>query len=497
MTDLVTRHDADDASADPAPNADSADTPTPVPNHGTPETAVYEWAPIEPEPKKRHLLLWIGIPAVIAVVSLVVASLLLIAPGTAVAGVGIGGMTQGAAAEAIAQRLAQTTVELTGAGRGVTLTAAELGATVDADTLAKEAFADHPAWKLGDWFAATSDAPVTLDADTANAALRKAVPALYVDPTNAVVAFDAASTNYVVTPAVAGQGVDLDAVRAKLQDAFDAGILSTSMDPAVIPVAAPGATPAAQQTADGLNAMLGAVGFYVGDERTVPVDRAVAASWLTVTTAADGAISVHADPAQIQAVVDTLPAAINRAPVNAAVITDTEGQALSTTTDGVDGREVGDVSGAANAFAAQLSQMNGVYPVPVDTTPFSTVSLARSVVVDLGDQRAYLYENGAVVASYLISSGRPGYETHTGHFRINSHLTSQNMGNPDTDQPPYYYTRDVPWVMYFNGDQALHGTYWHNNFGHVMSHGCVNMPVDAAHYLFTWAPNGTEVTVQN
>jgi lipoprotein-anchoring transpeptidase ErfK/SrfK len=50
--------------------------------------------------------------------------------------------------------------------------------------------------------------------------------------------------------------------------------------------------------------------------------------------------------------------------------------------------------------------------------------------------------------------------------------------------------------MYFNYDaEALHGAYWHNNFGTPMSHGCVNLPLDMATFLFNWAPLGTMVWV--
>ena len=57
-----------------------------------------------------------------------------------------------------------------------------------------------------------------------------------------------------------------------------------------------------------------------------------------------------------------------------------------------------------------------------------------------------------------------------------------------------YNVPDVPWVMYFDdlGD-ALHGTYWHNNFGTPMSNGCVNQPMDVAKFMYGWAPIGTPV----
>ncbi len=69
------------------------------------------------------------------------------------------------------------------------------------------------------------------------------------------------------------------------------------------------------------------------------------------------------------------------------------------------------------------------------------------------------------------------------------------MGNPDLTKAPNYYTPNVPNISYFDGDEALHGAYWHHNFGHRMSHGCVNMPLDAAALVYDWAPIGTEVWV--
>jgi lipoprotein-anchoring transpeptidase ErfK/SrfK len=51
-------------------------------------------------------------------------------------------------------------------------------------------------------------------------------------------------------------------------------------------------------------------------------------------------------------------------------------------------------------------------------------------------------------------------------------------------------------VLYFTASgHALHGTYWHNNFGMPMSHGCVNLPLDVAAWLYDWAPIGTRVLI--
>ena len=504
----------------PAPSVAEASTVAPE-TAQTPASAASpkttRWVlPETKKKKKRHLGLWIGIPAVVAVAALVAASLVLIAPGTTVAGVNVGGMTVGAASDAVSQRLANTSIVITGADgdpivRGAQLgasvvsapksattelTGSDLGASVDAKTLAEKAHAQSPFWNVTAWNAKTSVTPtVEIDEKTATAELQKVAPSLFVEPTNATLQFDAATATYTVTPAVDGTGVDLDSFRDALQNALVSGESSVEVaaEPTVLPASA--STEAVTATATQLNTILDTAGFYVGEERTVPVDRAVVASWITLSTNDDGTYSYTADKAAIQKVVDTLPAAVNRDAVNGTEITDTEGATLDTVTAGVDGRALGDTSGVAAAFATQLAAGKPALELPVTVTPAQVTKTSRNIVVNLSEQRTYLFENGQVIDSFLISSGTAGHDSHTGSFRITAKLTSQNMGNPDLTKAPNYYTQNVPDVMYYNGDEALHGAYWHNNFGNVMSHGCINMPLDKAANVFDWAPMGTEVTV--
>jgi lipoprotein-anchoring transpeptidase ErfK/SrfK len=72
------------------------------------------------------------------------------------------------------------------------------------------------------------------------------------------------------------------------------------------------------------------------------------------------------------------------------------------------------------------------------------------------------------------------------------------FGDEDAENRPqnsdFYEVEDVPHVMYFTQlAEALHGAYWHNNFGNTMSHGCVNLPLDVARWMYGWAPLGTMV----
>ncbi|MDL9978987.1 L,D-transpeptidase family protein [Microbacterium sp. ASV49] len=456
----------------------------------------YAWAPAEPAPHKRHLGAWIGVPAGIAMAAVVAVSLVLIAPGASVASVPVGGMTAGAAADAISSKLASTTVTLSGPdGNTVTVTGADLGAHVDARTLAQDTYSDHPLWNVTGWFPTSRKAEVTVNANTVATKLHAAFPSLYTPATDAKVAYDATTGTYEVTPAKDGTSVDVDAVRTAIQKAFSSGAATAAVPVSTAVVPAATTTAHAQEFAGKLNAMLDTVGFYVGDERTVPVDRGVAASWLTLDNQANGSITVTADSSAIQKTVDTLPAGVNRAPENGAVITNSSGTVLRTIAPGQSGRTLGDTSGIAVAFAKQLSNLDGAYKLTVAEVAPQEQKVQRLLEVNLTTQTLYLKENGQVVDSWLISSGRI-FPTKQGHFRINSHITSMTMkgSNPDGTK---YAQPDVPWIMYFNGDQGFHGVYWHHNWGHPMSHGCVGMPVQRAQQLYNWTPTGTDVWVHS
>lgn len=114
--------------------------------------------------------------------------------------------------------------------------------------------------------------------------------------------------------------------------------------------------------------------------------------------------------------------------------------------------------------------------------------------VNLSSQYMVVYQGNTSILETYVSTGRPGFDTPTGTFYINSMLEHQTMEGVIGGES--YNVPDVPWVMYFtNEGHAIHGAYWHNNFGAVMSHGCVNMPVDQAAYLFSIAYVGVRVEI--
>lgn len=452
------------------------------------------WAPTEPTPKKKRLGLWIGLGVGAVVLGAGAASMILIAPGTTVAGIPVGWMTPGAAADVISAHVAETEVTLTGAGADAVLTGADLGAEIDATALADQAFAARPMWNVGAWMGDAIPGDISLDPATAESVLRDAVPSSFVDPVNAGVVFDAATGSYVITPSENGTAVDVDALGAAITDTIADGgsSLKFSGDPAE---AAPAISDDdATAMATSMNTMLGSMGFYLGEERTVPVDPATASTWLTVVDD-EGELKIEADQAAIQATVDALPAAVDRAPVNATNIVNSSGEILRVETEGVTGRAISDTSNLASEVADTLQSGAGVFPIAVTETPFQSVNLKRNIVVDLSAQTATAYENDVAVNSWKISSGKAATPTDVGNFTVYAHIRSQNMKSREPDGS-ITETPNVPWVTYFNGDEGFHGTYWHNAFGTPRSHGCVNMPIDVAKYVYNWSPVGMEVRVQ-
>ena len=113
----------------------------------------------------------------------------------------------------------------------------------------------------------------------------------------------------------------------------------------------------------------------------------------------------------------------------------------------------------------------------------------RWIDVNLSQQRVYAYEGSVVVNSFLVSTGTWQHPTVTGQYHIYIKLRYANMSGPG------YYLPNVPYTMYFYKGYGLHGTYWHHNFGTPMSHGCVNLSIPDAEWLYYFASVGTLVNV--
>lgn len=126
----------------------------------------------------------------------------------------------------------------------------------------------------------------------------------------------------------------------------------------------------------------------------------------------------------------------------------------------------------------------------------------RYIEVDLSEQKLRAWDGNQLFLESLVSTGLPWWPTPQGEFRIWLKLRATRM---EGGSGKYYYNLpNVPYVMFFEGSgvpnfrgYGLHGTYWHNDFGRVHSHGCINLPTLVAEKLYFWTspqmPEGKSV----
>lgn len=131
----------------------------------------------------------------------------------------------------------------------------------------------------------------------------------------------------------------------------------------------------------------------------------------------------------------------------------------------------------------------------------------KRIEIDLTNQKLYAFEGDNKIYEFLVSTGKWG-RTPTGEFRIWTKLRYTRMSGGSKALRTYYNLPNVPFTMFFSNNEipasrgyGIHGTYWHNNFGHPMSHGCINMKNEDVEKIYYWAnpvlPEGKASTAAN
>ena len=158
----------------------------------------------------------------------------------------------------------------------------------------------------------------------------------------------------------------------------------------------------------------------------------------------------------------------------------------TSTADGVDWNLIGPGQWVEARIMATVT--------PNNTAP-QGVTTGRWIDVDLAEQTLAVYDNYQLVFGTVIASGLEPFWTRPGLFQIYSKKEIETMRT--SDPTDFYYLDNVPWTMYFDKARALHGAYWRTRFGYPQSHGCVNLSVGDAHWLFKWAHEGDYVYVHD
>lgn len=129
-----------------------------------------------------------------------------------------------------------------------------------------------------------------------------------------------------------------------------------------------------------------------------------------------------------------------------------------------------------------IQQIRVAKVVPV-ARPADIADTDRWIAIDLFEQTAVAYEGDKMMWATLISSGLPQWSTYEGLFNIYQRWLYGPMTGA-SGQPDFYYIENIPYIMYFDNDIALHGAYWHDRFGYRQSHGCVNLSIMDAWWLY-------------
>lgn len=141
-----------------------------------------------------------------------------------------------------------------------------------------------------------------------------------------------------------------------------------------------------------------------------------------------------------------------------------------------------------------IHQFNLARIMPIERP--KDVNTDKWVSVDLYEQVLIAYEGETPVFSTMISSGLPEWSTNEGTFNVYLRRERTTMSGA-YNQPDFYLLEEVPWTMFFDGDIALHGTYWHDGYGYRQSHGCVNLTITDSQWIFDWSSDVRDFTVED
>lgn len=427
----------------------------------------------------------VAVPVVLAAIGLTV----LRAPNATVEGYGD---PIGVSGEAPAQEFAAALKGFPITIEGREFTADELG-------VSPETLPEIPrAWSFGSWGEDFS-VPLKVDEEKRNAVLAELEG--YGAPLDGTVSFDGAT--WIATPGSAGLELAED-LPAAVSKAISEGKDSLAIE---LKESAPTITgEASQGAADSLNAA--SVKVLAGSTEVASLSGAELAGLISIE-AQDGALKLVPN-AEAVGNLATSYSTLAQTKVDGEVVVGDDGAILKTIEAPRDGFKPGTPEQITEALIAALSSLletpEARVELPGEVDAAKPKTLNRTAVVDASDHYAYFYENGVEVARFPIAVGKPGTETDRGTFKVYTQLTTQHMGSCDSagnfvrGTSVDYCTANVPWISYFNGDEGFHGAYWHNNFGNPssnMSHGCVNMTVADAEWVYRFLQVGSTVTVQD
>ncbi|MFH1253598.1 MAG: L,D-transpeptidase [Candidatus Uhrbacteria bacterium] len=154
-------------------------------------------------------------------------------------------------------------------------------------------------------------------------------------------------------------------------------------------------------------------------------------------------------------------------------------------------------SGGSIIFVTDLDNNGTDEIITTEARPMFGPDGDKYILVDLSEQRLYAYQGGNLANTFLISAAKYPFTTPVGIHSVLAkkpyvdYTWNYGEGNPDN-----YSLGMTPWNLNFYGHFYIHYAYWHNNFGHPMSHGCVNVNLTNMKWVYDWAEVGIPVEVR-
>ncbi len=432
-------------------------------------------------------------------------------PGTTVAGTDVSGKSREEVVATVEDLANNAKVDISG---DVTASAslADLGTTVDAQATADAVMARGDT--LGEKLQALvskGEVPVvaTTDKTTVDSYATSLIPEDRAKARNATVVLSEDGTTFSTTSASKGAALDADALAQAAQKA------ATSLGSSSVSLTMTNADPKvsdddAQKVADKANSWVSQDVTITLDDDSYTADDTDKASWITVTNSADSAPTIAVDSAKVSQWVQAQAEEAKVDPVNGQRNVNASGQVVSTPTEAKDGKTVNN----ADAVATSITQSFGsdrAYTGSFETTtvkaewkertiadgaenlPYQAAPGEKWIDLNLSSKTVTAYEGATVVHGPVsIVDGAAETPTVTGTYKVYLQYESQTMRGENADGSPYV-AEDVPWVSYFYSGYAFHGAAWRSSFGYSGSHGCVNMPVSEAQWIYNWVDTSTVV----
>lgn len=326
---------------------------------------------------------------------------------------------------------------------------------------------------------------------------------------NPSVTYDAAANTFTATEGKDGKGVDVEPVRTAIAASYArqpaTATVSVDLTEKKSAITLETAQQAASEASERLSRSL-VVSNGSAKKFTIPA--AKIGEWTKVEADADkGTLTVAYDTDAIEEYLGaTLPKELKQEKVDQENLVTPEGTRLLVKVAGVDGVDVTDTAEAVGKVtdalrnntdvAAEVTTKTVKYETKDTTVPhnFGVANGDPWIRVNLSSQTVTAYRGTTVVKTFLMSSGvaTAARQSDTGTFYVWHKTTSQTMRGPG------YVTPNVKWVSYYNGDEAFHGAPWNVTGiaqGIPKSHGCINMNLSEAQWIYDFAPIGTKVEV--